>query len=650
MKNKILSSIACVLMLFSYKGMTQSLEGHFQKSLDSLFDINQDATGVLMHIEAPNQGISWTSAIGIADRKKETTLSKDQAVLIASNTKPYVAATILRLVEMGKIDLDQPIDKLLSKEIQHLFSNDGYDLNAITIRHLLSHTSGISDYVDESYFDFVNDNPQYHWKKEEQLQRTIKLGCPLFSPGSDYNYGDINYLLLTEIIESQGGQAFYEVMRKLLKFDELGLSDTWFKDLEDMPISLSMAHQYAEKYQWDSSEINPSWDLYGGGGLAATVKDAALFFQYFFEGKIVQDVCLLEEATRLVLPKEKSNYCLGFQVFSFPDFMAYYHGGWWGTDVAYCPETNSSIAVFTLEKAKRGAFARLSIELMERLSRRSSNHFDTITTSEYSLFKVDNSKATLVLFPGGANTSIEIQKEFDILSKAHQNKISVLMMNFNRHLWLDDSQTSDLAKTLESIFDENELSTSQITIGGMSVGGNVALSLANFLIENQSRLSPKGAFMVDAPIDLYALYQSSIKDIKNVTLSEERLEEPKGIVNYLEYEFGKDSLLSNIQKVSPFTSINDYVNIGALEQVRLRFYTEPDSTWYKENRQTDFESTNAYTIQQISKQLQEANWTHFELIETQNKGYRSDGQRHPHSWSIVDVDNLMDWLKNCVVD
>ncbi|MEM6265695.1 MAG: hypothetical protein AAGI38_24545, partial [Bacteroidota bacterium] len=60
----------------------------------------------------------------------------------------------------------------------------------------------------------------------------------------------------------------------------------------------------------------------------------------------------------------------------------------------------------------------------------------------------------------------------------------------------------------------------------------------------------------------------------------------------------------------------------------------------------DFESTNAYTLQQIAKDLREKNWVQFELIETKNKGHRANGERHPHSWTIVDVPELMRWIKD----
>ena len=76
-------------------------------------------------------------------------------------------------------------------------------------------------------------------------------------------------MLLAEIIEQKTHQPFYAVIRDLLKYNELGLTKTWFIDLEKYPKqTLALAHQYSDKYNWDSYDINPSWDLYGGGGIA----------------------------------------------------------------------------------------------------------------------------------------------------------------------------------------------------------------------------------------------------------------------------------------------------------------------------------------------------------------------------------------------
>ncbi len=241
----------------------------------------------------------------------------------------------------------------MSEKTKHLFEEDGYELGKITLKHLLSHTSGIHDYVNDEYFQFVINKPQHKWSRDEQIKRTIEIGKPLNEPGAAFHYGDINYLLLTEIIEKQVKKPFPLAIKELLKYEELALTNTWFKNLEPSPKNTTkFAHQYANNFRWDSYEINPSWDLYGGGGIAATVKDAALFYQYLFNGKIIQNDALLTQMYTYVLPEEESKYCLGIYHFNF-GFNLYYHGGWWGTDVNYSPETNTSIAVVTLVKEKR---------------------------------------------------------------------------------------------------------------------------------------------------------------------------------------------------------------------------------------------------------------------------------------------------------
>jgi len=349
---------------------TQNLEVQFQNQLDSAYAVHNDAVGVIIHIESPDNNLSWSSSVGYSDTITKSMLEYDQPVLIASNTKPYVAAAILRLVETTNLSIDSPIKRLLKKKVCRQLKKDGYDLNKITVRHLLSHPSGITDYVDDAYFQFVNDNPQHQWTKPAQIQRTIDIGSPLYPPGTAYTYGDINYILLTDIIEKKTKKPFYLAMRELLKLEELGLNQTWFKDLENYPKNTKpLVHQYSKKFGWDSYNLNPSWDLYGGGGIAATIKDATLFFQYLFTGQIIEDQAILKEMYTFVLPKENSNYCLGIQHIKFPTFTAYYHGGFWGTDLAYCPETNSSVMICTLQKAKRGEFAKLSIKMMKEMAK-----------------------------------------------------------------------------------------------------------------------------------------------------------------------------------------------------------------------------------------------------------------------------------------
>ncbi len=349
----------------------QEFEQKFQFVLDSTYQMNKDAIGIMIHVESPNNNVSWTSAVGYSNKKRKEKINKDQPLLIASNTKTYISATILKLVENGHIKLDQPIKRLLHKKTKKLLNKEGYNLNKITIKHLLSHTSGITDYVNNDYFKFVDENPNYKWTRDEQIGLAMQIANPT-QAGKAFAYGDINYLLLSEIIESTTGKLFYISIREFLDFKAHYLNTTWFIDLEDKPLhSLPLAHQYDDIYNWDSYDLNPSWDLYGGGGLASTTKDLALFFQLLFEGKIIKDVKILSQIYSYVIPKEESkNYCLG--LYNFPSCFgnkAYYHGGWWGTDVIYLPELNTTISAFTLLKEKRGLNAEISHKIIKILTK-----------------------------------------------------------------------------------------------------------------------------------------------------------------------------------------------------------------------------------------------------------------------------------------
>ncbi|KGL63502.1 alpha/beta hydrolase [Polaribacter sp. Hel1_85] len=269
-----------------------------------------------------------------------------------------------------------------------------------------------------------------------------------------------------------------------------------------------------------------------------------------------------------------------------------------------------------------------------------------VVNENYELVKANNSKALLIIFPGGGSTSKETKRDFKIIDKATEKGITVLLMNFGRKLWIENEDSQELSKLIIKAVEENNLSTNNVFIGGMSIGGTVALTLSDYLHKTNSALKPKGVFIVDSPIDLFALYESSQKDVLRKNFSEERLAEPKWIINYFEEEFGgKNSLLTNIQKVSPLTITTKNVNnIKNLKNEKLRFYTEPDTLWWKENRQTDFESTNAYTIQKTKELLTDNNWDYVELIQTKDKGFQNDGERNPHSWSIVDIDDLINWV------
>ena len=85
-------------------------------------------------------------------------------------------------------------------------------------------------------------------------------------------------------------------------------------------------------------------------------------------------------------------------------------------------------------------------------------------------------------------------------------------------------------------------------------------------------------------------------------------------------------------------------NISELKNTKIRLYTEPDTLWWQQNRMAAYEQTNAFYIKNLAESLKAKQFKDVVYIATENKGYRANGERHPHSWSIVDEKNLMQWI------
>lgn len=276
------------------------------------------------------------------------------------------------------------------------------------------------------------------------------------------------------------------------------------------------------------------------------------------------------------------------------------------------------------------------------------NDLEEIKTIEYELSKPKgNTKGVLVLFGGFPEKAIDIKREFKILEIAKKNRLAVVFMNFNQKLWLEENEKKKLSVQLEAIFSENKLPHKDITFGGFSSGGNLALLISDFLTKKKSVITPRGVFAIDSPVDLVALYKSSEKNIKR-NFSEPSVQESTWLIKTLGNQFGNPHTdVSRFEKFSIFTSeTNNIDNLKNLKYTKIRFYTEPDTLWWKVNRMADLDQINAYYLKKLSESLLKSGFTQVEYIPTKNKGYRANGERHPHSWAIVDKIELMKWLKN----
>ena len=271
---------------------------------------------------------------------------------------------------------------------------------------------------------------------------------------------------------------------------------------------------------------------------------------------------------------------------------------------------------------------------------------EIIKTSEFQLIKAENQSGLLILFPCYPCDAENTFSEFKIADISVSKGFSVLAMNFNQKLYLNENEKQDLAERLIKIVQEQNLAKKNIYVGGFSSGGNVSLLISDYLIKNKSQIQPKGVFIVDSPIDLLGLYRTAEKNL-NLNFSEASTQESKFLKELFDKEFGKPvNGIANYEQNSPFTFETQNIdNLKGLEKIKIRLYTEPDLKWWSEQRKNDYEDLNAFYFQKLSEKLRrEFGNNNIKLIKTENRGYRANGERHPHSWAIVDEKDLINWM------
>jgi D-alanyl-D-alanine carboxypeptidase len=303
-----------------------------------------DVPGEALYVQTP--GWTWQGATGAADAAG-TPLTTRHVFRIASVTKAYTAAAVLRLMEQHKLTLSDPIERYISPASAAQLRAGGYKLDQITIQQLLAHTSGIYDYaMDPGYAEKGFADIHHQWTRAEQVQWAMDKGKPYGEPGTVYVYSDTGYVLLGEIIERITGQNLAAAVRDLLHFKRLGLKTTYWEQLEPAPKGLNFAGNWFGKL--DLTTSNPSMDLYGGGGLVSDTREMAVFYRALLRGEIFDNrstLTVLMTAPILKAPKGGDRiHNNAVYLIQVGPHLCQGHGGFWGQLVVYCPEQDTTFA------------------------------------------------------------------------------------------------------------------------------------------------------------------------------------------------------------------------------------------------------------------------------------------------------------------
>lgn len=310
-------------------------------ALRALIDTEAAVEGAacLLRVELPEQGYVWRGAAGGISRGGDAA-HPDTPFRIASITKTFTAAVIVQLAAEGRLGFDDlmadhlPPDHLDLVPRLHTFEGTSYGAS-ITVRQLLTHSSGLFDYAQsEGFIGEIITDPSAVWTPRRMLEGSIVWGQPHFAPdtGYGYAYSDTGYVLLGLIIEHLDGRPLHESYRARL-LEPLGLQGTYLEGFEPHR-GPALAHTHEGVH--DTSIIHGSAD-WAGGGLVSTLDDLATFAQALVDGRVVARPLLdemLRYDFRVLDPARHSagflGYGFGVEARDSDGFLLRGHRGHWG--------------------------------------------------------------------------------------------------------------------------------------------------------------------------------------------------------------------------------------------------------------------------------------------------------------------------------
>ena len=265
----------------------------------------------------------------------------------------------------------------------------------------------------------------------------------------------------------------------------------------------------------------------------------------------------------------------------------------------------------------------------------------------YTLWLPASGKANgLVVFTHPRRDTIE--SDF-LIEYATNKQLAVLYASTENRLefFFEASRMEEILGYIQEVMDTHQIPKEKLLFAGMSLEGTRALKLAIYGQSETSdhQLKPAAIAICDAPLDMVRFHREA-RRAERLNIHPSAANEGKWVAGYLEKNLGgtpKDTLRAYLQ-YSPFCYQEDSMYLSYFEGISIRAYTEPDVQWWMETRGKDFYGMNSIDLAAWVNALRNNGNKNATLITTENKGYHPDGARHPHSWSIVDEKELVDWF------
>ncbi|MGB2129755.1 MAG: serine hydrolase domain-containing protein [Flavicella sp.] len=267
----IVSNLFVILMLLS--SCTKSIlyfPGSVQHEVDKAVGKSYD--GMIVHVNLAKTSADHTA--GWKDKKKKIPATKNSLFKIASISKLYIAVATVKLINSGKLSLDNTLEELLPEVAGNIEFAD-----KITLKMLLQHRSGIPEYIYKP--GFAGSDPSVDHMTTIAL---IYKDPAKFEPNKEYAYSNTNYLLIGEILNRTLGHSYHKFIRSEI-LSPLQLEHTYSLSTE------VDSNEMMSGYFKDSEDDLKSVEIHTrpGGEMVATAEDVSLFLRALVEGSLLTE-------------------------------------------------------------------------------------------------------------------------------------------------------------------------------------------------------------------------------------------------------------------------------------------------------------------------------------------------------------------------
>lgn len=262
-----------------------------------------------------NGEIVKAQGYGLANIELNVPVKPETIFQSGSVGKQFTATAVMMLVEEGKVGLDDPITKY--------FKDAPPSWNQVTVRHLLSHTAGFTDYPEK--FDFRQD------RTEDDLLKVVE-GIPLaFPPGTKFSYSNLGYLTLGILIHRATGQFYGDILRERI-FQPLGMTSTRIISEADIIPNRAAGYRLVKNELKNQEWVSPAMNTTADGSLYFNVLDLAKWDAALYTEKLVKKSSLDQMWTVAKLNNGEPNaghYGFAWDVNQMNAHRAIEHGGAW---------------------------------------------------------------------------------------------------------------------------------------------------------------------------------------------------------------------------------------------------------------------------------------------------------------------------------